>query len=770
MNLSRFRNLLPVIFLLAPPASISAQQPGEGTAAWQVLQYDISVAVGDTSGESRAVSARAVITARNVGTAAGRTLTLRLNENARVESASVGSQPARFTPGKDARVKAQTLQLQLPANIPPGSTLTASVQYSLPVASNTGLEAISPEGVQLLPLSYWYPTPNTPVAPRGADYAPVKLALTGLAGGDTVVSTGKASSGGVYEQTLNAQPFFVTGRWETIEGTGDARGVGAMLHQSPSAEERREAEALIALAAAARAFYATLLGPAPDSPVRLVGVRRGAGFDTAGTLLLDHAVFRRQKVDSVTATQVADAVARLWVGGATSVEGEGAGVIREGLARYLALLFIEKQFGRQAAEAELTRMAMLYAPAAERDAPLAKISPAFDTYFNSATNKGALVWRLLASAAGREAFAGVLRAQFAAGAQRAVTLASLRERLAEAGGERVSRLMSSLFDLPTDTDLLVGLPQPRGGAWVSNLRNTGSFDVEVTVEALTDRGERLTTTARIPAKDFGEAEFRTASKIVRVEVDPEKLYPQTNYANDVVPQGPGTLEAVEQARIQLGQQPAQAESLARAILARVPVSEEARVVLARALLEENRLDDAEREFRAALDTPLPLAATLAWSDIGLGEVALKRGRAADAAKLFDAAVRAEGEYASTLAARADRLKAEAAAGTPPAPDAQITAAVAALDAAIRGGRKAEIDAMIVPGELANFSKGIIGTQPDVWQTKVLRTDQLSPDRFAADVTVTARTLGKDQSGPAVYVFARTPAGWKLSEIPIFEVR
>src|SRR5947209_15124162 len=156
--------------------------------------------------------------------------------------------------------------------------------------------------------------------------------------------------------------------------------------------------------------------------------------------------------------------------------------------------------------------------------------------------------------------------------------------------------------------------------------------------------------------------------------------------------GPGTMEAVEQARIQLGQQPAQAETLARAILARIPSSEEARVVLARALVEENRLDDAEREFRAALDSPLPLPATLAWSDIGLGEIALKRNRPADAAKLFDDAVKTEAEYASTLAARADRLRAEAAAGKPPAPDGQIKEAVAALDAAIRGCRQESLNA------------------------------------------------------------------------------
>ncbi|HYY93076.1 MAG TPA: hypothetical protein VE713_01065, partial [Pyrinomonadaceae bacterium] len=222
------KKLLALLLLISTSAlslpAASARQT-EGTPAWQVLQYDISVGASDLAGASRAITARAVINARNVGTGAGRTLTLRLNENAKIESASVGSQTASIRPGKDASLKVQTAQLQLPASIPPGSTVTATVQYSLPVATNNGLEAVSPEGLQFLPLSYWYPTPNTPVAPRGADYAPLKLAVNGLAGGDALVSTGKATAGGVYEQTLNSQPFFVTGRWETVEGTGDARGV-----------------------------------------------------------------------------------------------------------------------------------------------------------------------------------------------------------------------------------------------------------------------------------------------------------------------------------------------------------------------------------------------------------------------------------------------------------------------------------------------------------------------------------------------------------------
>ncbi|HEV7890952.1 MAG TPA: tetratricopeptide repeat protein [Pyrinomonadaceae bacterium] len=763
--------LLLIAALITTLTQARAQQPAEAQSgpAWQVTLYDITVT---PDAAARSFAARAVITARNVGTGAGRTLTVRLSPTAKVESASVGGAAASFTPGIDSLTKLQTARLQLPAEVQPGGTVTATVEYRMPVAENTGLASVSPEGLQLLPLSNWYPTPNTPVSPRGTDYAPLRIKVNGSSSGEAgegarLVSTGAAAQGG-YEQALNSQPFFLTGKWQTIEGAGDARGVSAWMPSSFGADERKEAEALVGLASAARAFYAAMFGNVPDSPVRIVGVRRGAGFDSSGTILLDSAVFRRQKLDSVTAVRVAEAVARLWVGGATNVEGEGAGVIREGLARYFAMLFVEKQFGKPAADAEWTRAALLYAPVAERDAPLSKLTPAFDTYFNSATNKGALAWRIIATALGRDSFASVLRGQLTG--SKSVSLATLRARLGEAGGDRASLLMRSLFDMQTDTDLMVGLPVSRAGAWVSNLRNTGSFDVEVSVQALTETGERLNVTSRVPAKDFGEAQFRTAARIVRVEVDPEKLFPQTNYANDVVPAGPAAAEAIEQARAALAQQPARAEELARAVLSRSPANEEARVVLARALVEQNRLDDAEREFRAALDSPLPTPATLAWSDIGLGEIAMRRNRPADAARLFDMAARANAEYASTFAARAARMKAETAAGTPPAPDEQIKSAVAALDAAVRAGHKAEIEALLVPGELQSFSRGIVGTQPEIWQTRLLRTETLGPDLVAADVTLTARTLGRDQAGPAVYVFLRTPAGWKLAEVPIFEVK
>ncbi|HWS56233.1 MAG TPA: tetratricopeptide repeat protein, partial [Pyrinomonadaceae bacterium] len=624
------RALTFLLCLLLLPSAAPAQQPEEPGAAWQVLRYEITVNAAEAA--SRALSARVRIEARNVGAGAGRTFTARLNPAAAVESAAVGDSPVRSAKYPENRTQLQLARLTLPAPVPPGGTLNVTFDYRLPVADNSGLATVSAEGLQFLPLSFWYPTPNSPVAQRGADYAPFRLTVNGLAAGEAVVSAGRSAGANSFEQTLNAQPFFLTGRWETVEGAGEARGVAALLRAGAGADERRQAEGLINLAAAARAFYASVLGPAPDSPFRLVGVRRGAGFDMGGTVLLDHAAFRRPKIDSVTAVQIGDAVARMWVGGATPVAAEGAGAVREGLTRFLTTLFIEQQFGRETADAERMRMALLYAPVARRDAPLAQLTPAYETYFNAAANKGALAWRLVMNAVGREAFLSALRAQFAPGEGKSVSLSALRARLVEAGGDRASNTFAALFDQPTDTDLLVGLPQPKAGGWASNLRNTGSFDVEVTVQATTDRGERVQATARIPAKDFGEAQFKTASKIVRVEVDPEKLYPQLDFSNDIVPAAPGPNEAVEQARIQLAQAPAKAEALAREALARFPASGEARVVLARALLEQNRLDDAAREFRAALDAPLPTPATLAWAHVGLGEVALRRNSAAAAAR------------------------------------------------------------------------------------------------------------------------------------------
>ena len=86
------------------------------------------------------------------------------------------------------------------------------------------------------------------------------------------------------------------------------------------------------------------------------------------------------------------------------------------------------------------------------------------------------------------------------------------------------------------------------------------------------------------------------------------------------------------------------------------------------------------------------------------------------------------------------------------------------------GKKAELESRIISGELVKFARGIIGTQPETWETHVLRTEQLDAGLMAVDVSIRAKQLGREGSGTALLLLSRTANGWKLSGIDLFEVR
>ena len=750
--------LLALILCLAPHAG--AQAPAG--VVWQVTSFDINANVQQPE---RLLSSVATINATNVGSASGRVLTLRLNSKATVKSVTVGGAAAIVRP--TPRGELQQIEVSLPASVAPNGSVSVAVTYTLPVESNSGLSAISPIATQFLPLSFWYPMPNTPYSPRGADTAPFHLTVNI----PNAISSGVEKAAGTFDQSLHAEPFFVQGDWDKLEGAADAKGVIVLLEKGADAEQRKHAEGLMAFTAAARAFYAAALGPAPDTPLRLVAVRRGAGFNDGGTALIDADALRLPKLDAATALSVAETVARLWIGGQTPVYGEGGGVLRDALVRYLATQFLEKQFGADAVKSELYRQRLAYATVAQRDGPLARTTPLDSTYFASVPNRGAMFWRLVDRRLGRAELMTVLRAALQAAKTdvNGLNLAAVREALATRGGDSLKVLVDQQLDQVVDTDLMVGLPVQRGADWVAALRNIGSIDVTVPVVATTEQGQEVRAEATIPAKNFGEAVFKTPSKLVRVEVDPDKLYPQLDYGNDVMPRAKDLSQALNEASLQLGAQDfAKAEATARAMLASAARFQEAQIILARALLGENRIEDAEKLFRTALEEPLPFAATLAWANIGLGEIAMKRNQPAEAAKLFNDAVIASRDYPSSLAARAARIRAEAAANNAPPVDETVRAFVAQLAQAVVSNKKAELESRIVSGELVRFINASIGTE--AWDTKVVRTEQLNANLIAADVQIRASKLGTVGSGTAVLMLAKTPAGLKLAGIELFEVR
>ena len=757
-------SILATLFLFSTIAP--AQE--EARAAWQVTNFDITTNIQQPE---RSLGVVAILSATNVGRGTGSSFTFRINNKASIKAVSAGGATANFRIVPETYGNLQRVTVTLPNSVASGGTLVLNISYSLPVESNTGLTAISPIGSQFLPLSFWYPTPNTPYTVRGADTAPVRLVVNG----PNVISSGVDKGGNagstVFEQPLFSQPFFLQGDWDKVEGTGESKNISAFLPRGASAEEKKQADAMISLAANARAFYAGSLGPAPDVPVRLVSVRRGSGFNDGGAILVESGAFRRAKTDSATALLISEAISRLWLGGQTAVRGEGGGLLRDALPRFLAVLFIEKQFGRPAAQAERLRERLAYSSVAKKDAPLARVTPLEGTYFNSVPNKGAMVWRLIDQTLGHDVFMSVLREHLQSGKGNAggINLASLRKALADRGGERVKTLLDQQLDQVTDLDLMIGLPQQRGGEWVAALRNFGSTDAVTTVRAISASGEQLSVDVTVPARNFGEAVFKTTAKLVRLEVDPEKLYPQLDYANDTAPRTRDLQDAVAEATRQFSAQDfVKAEAIAREVLDLAPNMQEARIVLARALLGQNRIDEAEKLFRSALQEALPTATALAWGNIGLGEISLKKGQATEAAARFNDAVRADAEYASSLAARAGRIKAETAANTLQV-DGTVRTFIGQLDQAITSGKKAELESRIVSGELVRFINGVIGTQPEIWQTRVLRTEQLDANLVAVDVSLDTKELGRQRAGTALLILARVGGGFKLMGIDLFEV-
>ena len=732
------------------------------SATWQVQKYDMNATLPQADTDRNLV-VKAKIDIKNVSGSPASTLTLRIGSSAEVTAVNINGSTVDFTKGEEKINSATSLQrivLRIPS-VQPNGTVSVTVDYKFNVKDNSGLNAISPVGSQFLPTSFWYPTPNSWYFARGADFAPFTIRVNPSVGvmpvssGSPVAQEGGSENPTVFDQKLRGQPFFVAGNWDPI----NAGGVTVMVPKGSGPEEQKRAAELAAIASEAKAFTATLLGAAPDVPIRIVTVKRGGGFSGGGTIFVDDAVLRRSKIDSQTAMNIADAMAKLWLGNAVAVNGDGFGVIREGLAKFIATQFIESKYGKDVADVERLRQRTAYAAVVRRDSPLNIASPLDDYYYPEVGNKGAMIWRLMAKKTGEPEMFGAVRAAMQDGT---FTLAEFRS-----ANSANKEFFDYMLDQITETNLLVGLPQVAGGESKVALRNAGGVDVTVNVTAVLANGERMSAPTTIRAKDYGEVIFKTANKINRVEVDPDKLYPQTEYSDDVAPREVTDNDLLLAVKRSFDKQEyAAAEATARTVLREVPRFDDVRVFLARSLLAQNKTADAEREFRAVLDEKLPTSRSLAWGNVGLGEIAAKGGQTTAAIKFAEDAIRADAEYGASLAARAIRNRLNAASVA----DDSVKAFFAQFDKAAVSNRKAELDALAASGDVAKFVSGISG-QAVEWKTQVVHIDKIDANSVWVETTLAIKLLNREpETGPAVFRLAKVGSGWKLSSVDIFEVR
>ena len=744
---------LLILFLLST-ATVFGQAPARVVTTWQVQKYDLNLTL-PLDERSRSVTAKAVLTVKNVSGSPASTITLRISPLAEITSVQVNGTNADSTKSEEKINSGTSLQRSAirVGSIAPAGIATISVDYKLTIKDNSAVGMISPGGSQMLPLSFWYPTPNSWFYTRGADAAVFKLKVT-ASPGLSVVSAGRLTDGG-FDQNLNAQPFFIAGNWDVIDQSGTA----VHVPKGTGAEGQKRAAELAALFVEAKTFVAAVLGKAPDVPIRIVSSRRGGGFASAGMLLVDEGVFRRQKIDSLTAMNLAEAAAKLWLGNAIVVSGDGYGVISEGLSRYLATQFIESKFGKDVADVERLRQRSSYAGVSKRDAPMATVSPIDDFYYPEVANKGAMAWRVMAKRLGAAKFSEVLKAGTQDGD---LNLGELREALAEQ-----KPLFDYFLDKVSDINLLAGKPVVAGGETKVALRNTGTTDVTVDVSATTQTGEKLVVPTTINATSYGEVVFRTNANIVRVEVDADKLYPQIDYSDDIAPRDTTDSDPLLAAKRLFDKQEfAGAEILSRSLLRDVPRFDDLRILLARSLLAQTKNAEAEREFKTVLDEKLPTSRSLAWASVGLAEIASRAGQNDSALRYADQAITADAEYGASLAARNVRSRLNIPAPT----DVSVKEFFAAFDKAASANRKADVDALVLPGEVTKFSGGVAGST-EQWQTQVRYIDRIDANTVLVEANMSIKLLNKEaETGIAVYRLTKAGNAWKLSAVEMFEVR
>jgi len=742
-----------LIALLTAFSTILAQADTRVSATWKVQRYDIAVTLPQTEAD-RNLSVKAKVEARNVSSRPASTMTLRIGPNADVSTVTVNGTSIEFAKReeKTGTGSLQQLIVRMPSVAPNGDT-TVEVTYRLNVKDNSGLAALSASGSQLLPLSFWYPTPNSWFFARGADHAPVRLQVT-APGGANVVSSG-TESGGVFDSKANGQPFFVVGSFDVT----NISGISLYTPKGADAERVNRAKEVAAVASEARAYVESVLGASPAVPLRVVAVRRGAGFSDSGTIFFDESVLRRPKIDSQTALSIAEGVAKTWLGGTVEIGGDGGGAIREGLSRYLATQFIENKYGKDVADVERLRQRVAYAAVVQRDSPINTVSPLDDYYYTVVANKGAMIWRLLAQKAGAGEFATRLKVALE---DKAVSLAEIRAAFPDQ-----KPFLDYGFDQTTDMNLMAGLPVQGTGEAKVSLRNTGAIDVTVDVEAVLENGQRMSAPTTIRATSFGEVGFRTPVKVIRVEIDRQKLYPQTDFSDDVAPRELTDSDPLLAVKRSFDKQEfAAVEKTARQVLSDFPRLDDVRSLLGRSLLALNRNPDAQREFQAVLDEKLPTSRSIAWALVGLAEVAARSNQNDQAAKFAGDAIKAEGEYGASLAARNVRTR----IGTRMTADPTISAFFEQWDRAAAANQKAQLDALVFPGEATRFSGGVAG-QSAAWKSEIKFIDMIDPNTAIVEATLSIKLLNKDpESGMAVFRLSRAGSGWKISSVDVFEVR
>ncbi|MCI0491052.1 MAG: hypothetical protein L0229_31055 [Blastocatellia bacterium] len=791
-----FKKLLFASFLaLAFHISAAAQEV-------EVDRYNITARIDLAAS---ALDARASVTISNLGQSPKSALYFRLTKIAKVSAASVNGAPAQVDTSEDRRISALNQIIVRATNpVAPGATATVEITYRIEAPESTLLASVDAGEVLMTPDLVWFPMPSTMFTPYGATSAPFTLSVTAPQG-FRVASSGALKASGqtfTFDQPLNSLPFIVAGQFDEPVASVHG-GVHVEVWPQPGytsspesrdssyGDMRKQSARLGDEAGRIIAFLTKTLGPPPQGAnFRVISSPRIGNLAVPGAFVINQRIFRQGVLDAETIEGLADAIARMWTEGRVRIRGraprsaqagaaagqvQSAALVRDSLPRYLAALYFEERFGKDAGGLAFERMRWNYTPVAksQRDAELDIQIPLSTTYTAAVYNKGPLVLRLMAETGGREKLFAVVRQLFTGPQTRIVDLDDFRQESIKATGPQINSIFQQWVDTIIEPDIIIGIPQPtdQPGVQRVNLRNLGKGDVTLQVLAVTESGKHITTSVTVPSEGLTSTDIQTAEKISSVEVDPEKLIIQTDYDNDAKPARPAADTLLNEAVTAFTRGVyAEAEEKLRQGVRSYPHNPRLHAWLARTLAARDKLDEAVTEANAAINIEPPMISALAWAHITLGQVALARNQAAEAVKPLRLAVIEATETPAQYAARETLVRAERAANASVPVEESLRAFINKLDSFLKQPSSDQLFTIVSRNTLKGFVQRLAVTPPTGWTTEILRVEYTDANRASLDVAIRATTGGREQSGTAVLILRREGSGWILEDVPIFNVK
>ncbi|HJQ70301.1 MAG TPA: tetratricopeptide repeat protein [Blastocatellia bacterium] len=753
-----------------------------------VDRYDITVNLDPAAS---ALEARAAVTVSNLSQTPKPKLYLRLTKLAKVGGATVAGSPAQVETTDDRRVTTLNQIVITPSTpLAAGASAKVEVSYRIEAPESTALAAIYQGEALMLPEAVWFPMPSTPFTMYGPTTAPFTLSvnIAASAAGFRAASAGASKAEGqrfVFEQPLNSLPFFIATNFDQ-PAAFEHGGVKVEIYTQPglasnSTQLTDEAKRVID-------FLTKTLGPPPaGASFRVISSARAANVAVAGAVVLSQQALRQDRLNAATIEVLADALARVWTDGRVRLRGQEAraaqaggasqkarsiALLRDSLPRYLAALYFEDRYGKEAGREAFSRLRWTYTPVAKsgRDAELGIQTILIPTYSQAVLAKGPLVLRLMAETVGRDKFIAAVRALFAGSQTKVVTPDDFRQSLVKTHPE-AEKIFQQWVEAIVEPDLVIGIPQPtdRAGVQRINVRNLGTGEVATQIVATTESGKQLTLALAVPSENITSADVQTAEKIAAVEIDPEKLIIQTDYDNDRKPAVKSAQTLFNESIVAFNKgQHAEAETNLREAVRANPNNSLVRAWLARSLAAQNKADEALREANEVIKAEPAVGSAVAWAHITLGQIALARNQAAEAVEhLRRAAVEAE-EAPAQFAAR--ELLVRAVRTNAPPVEESVRSFVSQLDSQIKQPTSEKLSALVVRNNLKRFVQGLTLSPPTAWATEILRADRIDANRVALDVALKVRADNRDQTGTAVFIIHRSGAGWVLEDVQLFNVK